>query len=142
MLHKQPELRPSAPAVAAALQQVQGEADHRTADRGFSFPKPPGNMGRKFRFWFHTQIIWWTIAALGASLLGAAAVFILRSRFAPEKTASFQQVTSAASENRVTAAAISADGNSLIFADAKGIIHLRDMVAGDTATVPEFRTAI
>lgn len=118
MLSKQPENRPSAQAVATALQT-------------FSFPKLPGNRYRKFASWFRAPIAWWAIAAL----LGTAAVFILLWRLAPEKLLIFQQVANAANENRVTTAAIAADGNSLLFADAEGIIHLRDMKAGDTATL-------
>ncbi len=118
MLDKVPERRPSARDVAATLQRIGGEV-----------AQPRTKPGRKAI----------AIVAAMALLMIATGSFLFRKRLAPEEKATFHQITTTASENRVTAAALGPDGHSLLFADAEGAVHLRDMKTGDTRTVCTIR---
>jgi Tol biopolymer transport system component len=114
MLAKEPERRPSAVMVAARLAAIAR--------------KPAANSWKR----------WAVPAVLAASVCLAAAVWLLwpiaASLFAPKEPL-FEQVTMQAAENRVTAAALSPDGEELAFGTFEGPTYVRRMSDGFTRPV-------
>jgi len=111
MLAKEPERRPSAVMVAARLAAIARQ--------------PAANSWRR-----------WAVPALfAASLCLAAAVWLLwpiaRNPFAPKEPL-VEQITMQAGENRVTAAALSPNGEELAFSTFGGPTYLRRMSDGFT----------
>jgi eukaryotic-like serine/threonine-protein kinase len=134
MLNKQPALRPSAEAVAAALQRIQEESSRESSENQ-STARTARSQLRESGYRVRLSMRSWIIALSLLSLLGIAMFLMVRGGFLPIRHFEFQQVTSADTANRVTAAAISADGDSLLFGDAEGGVHLRAMKSGDTTTL-------
>jgi Tol biopolymer transport system component len=114
MLAKEPDRRPSAAMVADRLAAIAR--------------KPAASAWRR----------WAVPALLAASVLLAAAVWLLwpiaANRFAPKEPL-LEQVTMQASENRVTAAALSPNGEELAFATFGGPTYLRRISDGFTHPV-------
>jgi eukaryotic-like serine/threonine-protein kinase len=102
MLSKEPGPRPSA-------SEVEGQLSLAAASK----------RGEHARF-----------AALAAAVLAliaiaVAATYTLRGRLSSEKEPQFSQLTRQVNENRATAAAISADGKTLLFATLSGAVYRR-----------------
>jgi Tol biopolymer transport system component len=114
MLAKEPERRPSAVMVAARLAAIAR--------------KPAANSWRR----------WAVPALLAATAFLAAAVLLLwpiaANLFAPTELL-FQQITMQASENRVTAAALSPNGEELAFGTFGGPTYVRRIGDGFTRAV-------
>jgi len=102
MLNKDPGNRPSASEVEQQLTLVSA------SERGR-----------------HARFLAWATVALALLATAAAVTYILRGRFSEEKEPQFAQITHQVNENRVTAAAISADGKTLLFATLSGAVYRR-----------------
>ncbi|HEY2016658.1 MAG TPA: protein kinase, partial [Bryobacteraceae bacterium] len=74
--------------------------------------------------------ILWVAASVAAVALAGVALFAYRDRNLPAREPAFTQLTVQASENRVTAAAVSPDGKNLAFAAFGGSVFLRRMSDG------------
>ena len=109
MLSKDPDSRPSASEVEQQLTLV-GASDW---DRHTRFPP-------------------WAAAVLTLLTAAAAVTYIFRDKFSEEKEPQFAQLTHQVNENRVTAAAISADGKTLLFATLSSAVYRRRMSDGLT----------
>ncbi len=102
MLSKDPRNRPSA-------SEVEGELSLAAASK---------------RGW-HTRFAAWAAAALALIVITSAATYTFRDRLSSEKEPQFLQLTHHVNENRVTAAAISADGKTLLFTTLSGAVYRR-----------------
>ncbi len=112
MLASDPARRPCAAEVDRALAAIESGALRRSPDRQ-SIPA----------------------SFVAVFVAGTAAVWLLHARLFPDKEPEMTQVTRQASENRVTAAALSPDGAQLAFAVRGGPVHLRRMSDGLTRPV-------
>lgn len=121
MLAKDPQSRPSAVEVDRTLSTIErsGSAESHASERSRG---PAKRAGR------------YALAAVGlvACLACALALWLLWKKTLPPKEPVVTQLTTQASENRVTAAAISPDGKSLAFAELGGPVDLRRMSDGFT----------
>jgi hypothetical protein len=106
MLSKDPRNRPSA-------SEVEGQLSLAAASK---------------RGW-HTRFAAWAAAALALIVLTSAATYTFRDRLTSEKELQFSQLTHHVNENRVTAAAISADGKTLLFTTLSGAVYRRHTAA-------------
>ncbi len=102
MLHKDPGNRPSASEVEQQLSLAAA------SERGR-----------------HAHFTMWVAVALALIAVAGVATYILRDRLFPEREPQFLQLTHQVNENRVTAAAISADGKTLLFATLSGAVYRR-----------------
>jgi Tol biopolymer transport system component/tRNA A-37 threonylcarbamoyl transferase component Bud32 len=76
----------------------------------------------------------WT-AAISAVAISAVLAYAIRDRFFSRSEPQFLQLTRQVNENRVTAAAISPDGKTLLFATFGGPVHRRRMSDGNSGTL-------
>jgi serine/threonine protein kinase len=112
MLAKDHRVRPSAQDVAAALAGIRGPSGEISA------PGKAPDRSHKTRKWL--------LAAGSAVLLaGSLLAWYAREPMLSAREPAFLQLTREVSENRVTAAAISADGRSLACAEMDGSLFLR-----------------
>jgi len=109
MLAKKPGLRPTAEGISDELDQMDYAEQHE---------RKPARL---------TTVA--VLAALSLAVIALGLLF-LRNRLFPKEQSALRQITTAANENRVTAADLSRDARSLIFADATGAVHLRDWRSG------------
>jgi eukaryotic-like serine/threonine-protein kinase len=112
MLAKLPRDRPSAAEVDRKLAAME-QAGVEPHPRGFS----------------------WLVAALAACIIFALILVLMHGRIRAPKEPVLSQLTRQASENRITAAALSPDGANLAFATFAGTVHLRRMNDGFTRTL-------
>ncbi|HZQ51834.1 MAG TPA: WD40 repeat domain-containing protein [Bryobacteraceae bacterium] len=112
MLAKLPRDRPPAAEVDRKLAAME-QASIEPHPRGFS----------------------WLVAALAACIIVAVILVLMHGRIWAPKEPVLIQLTRQASENRVTAAALSPDGTSLAFATFDGTVHLRRVSDGFTRTL-------
>ena len=77
----------------------------------------------------------WIAAAAGSMLLAAGLVWYARRSMLATAEPALRQITATPSENRVTTAAISSDGEKLAYAVFDGTLFIR-RPAGDVQTVP------
>jgi Tol biopolymer transport system component len=111
MLAKEPERRPSAVMVAARLGAIARKAGPQRV-------KP-----------------WLWLSGLAACMVAGFVLWpIAANRFAPKEPL-FEQITMQASENRVTAAALSSNGEELAFGTFGGPTYVRRMSDGFTRPV-------
>jgi Tol biopolymer transport system component len=106
MLAKEPERRPSAATVAARLGAIA---------RG----------PRRLKTW-----VW--LSGLAACIVGGFVLWAIAATIFAPKEPAFEQITMQASENRVTAAALSPNGEELAFGTFGGPTYLRRMSDGFT----------
>jgi len=102
MLHKDPGSRPSASEVEQQLSATGANKQGR-----------------------HARSSVWAAAALALIAVAVVATYILHDRLSSEKEPQFVQLTRQVNENRVTAAAISPDGKTLLFATLSGAVYRR-----------------
>jgi serine/threonine protein kinase len=74
----------------------------------------------------------WAAAAMSVVAISGILVYTLRSKLYPPSEPKFVQLTRQVNENRVTAAAISPDGKTLLFATFGGPVYRRRMSDGLT----------
>jgi eukaryotic-like serine/threonine-protein kinase len=74
--------------------------------------------------------LWLTASALAVCVTGSWGLWMVQERIFPPKEPVIRQVTMQASENRVTAAALSPDGKLLAFAGAGEPVQLRQLTNG------------
>ena len=108
MLAKEPERRPSAVMVAARLAAIARKGGPRRVKT------------------------WLWLSGLAACVVGGFVLWAIAAKIFAPKEPLFEQISMQASENRVTAAALSPDGEQLAFGALGGPIHLRRMNDGFT----------
>jgi Tol biopolymer transport system component len=113
MLANNPGDRPSAAEVDRKLSQIESATLERQS-RGLR---------------------WLVALGLTACIAAGATLWLMRERIFLAKEPTMSQLTTQASENRVTAAALSPDGKSLAFAPSGGSIRLRRMSDGFTQSL-------
>jgi hypothetical protein len=111
MLAKKPEQRPSAVTVASRLGAIAREGGPRRV-------KP-----------------WLWLSGLVACIVGGFVLWAMAARTFAPKEALFEQITMQAVENRVTAAALSPNGEELAFGTFGGPTYVRRMSDGFTRRV-------
>jgi len=74
----------------------------------------------------------WLASAIAIIAISAASIYVLRDRLFLKSEPQFLQLTRQVNENRVTAAAISPDGKTLLFATFSGPVYRRRMADGLT----------
>ncbi|HVT28436.1 MAG TPA: serine/threonine-protein kinase, partial [Lacipirellulaceae bacterium] len=94
-------------------------------DRQFSLASPI-KLNRRYR------TIAWAAAAILVAVISGTFVYTVRDRILSEREPQFLQLTRQVNENRVTAAAISPDGKTLLFATFSGPVYRRRMTDGLT----------
>jgi Tol biopolymer transport system component len=114
MLAKEPERRPSAVIVAARLAAIAGRSG-------------PGRVKA-----------WLWLSGLAACIVGGFVLWAIAAKIFAPKEPPFEQITMQASENRVTAAALSPHGEELAFGTFGGPTYVRRMSDGFTLplTIP------
>ena len=125
MLAKDPGARPSAGEIARMLAAIQREPESVPTE---ARPKRKNARPRDSR---RT----WIAAAVGLMLLAAGLVWFARKSMLATAEPALRQITATPSENRVTTAAISSDGEKLAYAVFDGTLFIRRS-AGDVQTVP------
>lgn len=111
MLSKEPGIRPSASEVEVQLSLLAAS-----------------------KAGWHARFIVWAAAVLALIGITVALTYVSRDRRSSQKEPQFFQLTRQVNENRVTAAAISADGKTLLFATLSGAVYRRR--ASDGLTQP------
>lgn len=123
MLSKNPGARPAAGEVARTLTTMERE------------PASASPEARPKRKHSRRNSSAWIVAAAGVVLLAAGTLWSTRrSMLAPTEPA-LRQITATPSENRVTTAAISSDGEKLAYAVYEGTLFIRRS-AGEVQAVP------
>ncbi|MBV9084658.1 MAG: protein kinase [Acidobacteriaceae bacterium] len=74
---------------------------------------------------WHARFTVWTAAVLALIAIAISATYIFRDRLSSAKEPQLLQLTRQVNENRVTAAAISADGKTLLFTTLSGALYRR-----------------
>ena len=108
MLAKEPERRPSAAMIAARLAAIARK-----------------DTPRRVKTW-----LW--VSGLAACVVCGFVLWAIAAKIFAPKQPLFEQITTQASENRVTAAALSPDGEELAFGTFGGPTHVRRMSDGFT----------
>jgi len=112
MLAKDPDARPSAAEVERRLAAIEAASAKQRS--------------RRFR---------WLVGVSAICMIVGLALWLMRGRIFPPKGPALTQLTTQASENRVTAAALSPDGKTLAFAVLGGSIYLRHVSDGSEQTL-------